>query len=250
MINLGLVHVDALVDISSIGGLDGVASSDGAVRMGALTRHRTLETVRTVADALPVLAEAVQHVGNRRVRSQGTLGGSLAHNDPSAEIPLVLSVLGAECEVSSGRESRRLPVDDFLVTYFTTALQEDEILVSVTIPRPEPPWGWGFREYAVRAGDFAIVAVAALVICQDGVIEEARIGAAGAGDKVHRLPTVEREARGLPIDGLDRLADAVQADIDPLDDPLVSVSYRRHLAGVLVARAMEDACRRSGWSYA
>jgi carbon-monoxide dehydrogenase medium subunit len=124
-------------------------------------------------------------------------------------------------------------------------LRQDELLVSVRVPALAPGWGWGFHEFALHAGDFAIVAAAALVRCKDGVIESVRVGLAGVGDRAVRARTFEEAARGRRADRLGEIAETIDADIHPLDDTLASADYRRHLARVLVSRAVGDACRRS-----
>jgi carbon-monoxide dehydrogenase medium subunit len=257
MINLGLAHVEALVDISGIRALDGIAAedhrrspgSDSWLRIGALTTHRALELDGTVRERQPLLSEAVRKVGNVRVRNLGTLGGSLAHNDPAAELPLVMQVLEAEMTLSDGARTRSLPAGEFFVSYFTTALQEQELLVSIRVPALRERWGWGFHEYTARAGDFAIVAAAAIARCSDGVIEAVRVGLAGAADKAVRLPALEEAARGLRPDELGRVVEAIDAHTEPVGDALVSADYRHHLAGVLATRAIADACGRSrAWS--
>lgn len=245
MINLGLAQVDALVDISFIPNLEGVVLEDGALQLGALTRHRAVERDRTVRERQPLLAEAVRQVGNPRVRNVGTLGGSLAHNDPAAELPLVMQVLEAQCTASNGRDSRSLPAEQFFVSYFTTALREDELLIAVRVPTLAPGWGWGFHELSLRAGDFALVAAAAIARCEDGRIESLRVGLAGAADRAVRCRAFEDAALGGRVDQLEDIAGLVAQNISPLEDALVSGEYRRHLAGVLAVRAVQDACRRS-----
>lgn len=245
MINLGLAQVEALVDISAVPGLDGVTAGDGSLEIGALTRHRTLETDQTVRDRQPLLAEAVRHVGNPRVRNLGTLGGSLAHNDPAAELPMVMQALDAVCTISDGKQTRQVEADEFFVSYFTTALGEEDILVSVQVPSLPSGWGWGFQEYAVRAGDFALGMAGAIARCRGGVIEDVRLGLGGVGERAVRAHAFEQAAKGTPVDQLDRIAAAIDEDIQPLEDPFASEAYRRHLAKVLATRAVRDACERS-----
>ena len=144
MMNLGLVEVEALIDISHVSDARGVVSDDGYLRIGALTRHRELERDETVRTRQPLLASAVRRVGSSRVRNRGTLGGSLAHSDPAAELPLAMTALGATYDVTNGRETRSVPVEEFHVTYFTTALGEDELIEAVRVPALGPRWGWGF----------------------------------------------------------------------------------------------------------
>jgi carbon-monoxide dehydrogenase medium subunit len=249
MINLGLAQPDAVIDISGIPGLEGRLELppfvEGALRLGALTRHRALELDESVRRQQPLISQAIRHVGNPRVRNLGTLGGSLAHNDPAAELPLVMAVLEARYELSDGRETRELSAAEFSLTYFTTALRDDELLVSVVVPVLSDGWGYGFHELANRAGDFAIVAAAAIARWRNGAIETVRLGLAGVADRALRCRTYEQAAAGASLDDLGRLAAAVEADIDPADDGLVSASYRRTLARVLATRAVRDACRQS-----
>jgi carbon-monoxide dehydrogenase medium subunit len=263
LINLGLAQVDAVIDISPIVSLEDVTVESGRrpaggrqaateLQIGALTRHRTLELDQTVRTSQPLLADAVRHVGNPRVRNLGTLGGSLAHNDPAAELPLVMQVLDAECTVSNGRDARIVPADAFFVSHFTTALQGDEMLVSVRVPALPEGWGWGFHEFALRTGDFAIVAAAAVARCspgsdgqKQGVIESVRTGLAGVADRAIRCRAFEAAAKGARLDKLEDVAAAVEDDMNPVDDPMVSAAYKRHLARVLTVRAVQDACRRA-----
>jgi carbon-monoxide dehydrogenase medium subunit len=245
MINLGLAQVEAVIDISSLSELAEITAADGTFELGALTRHRALEDDETIRKRQPLLVEAVRHVGNPRVRNVGTLGGSLAHNDPAAELPLIMQVLEAELTLSNGRTTRRVPAADFFVSYFTTALAEDEILTSVHVPALADGWGWGFQEFAARAGDFALGIAAALVRCRDGVIEDIRLGLAGVGDRALRIPAYEAAAKGAPVNRLGEIGQTVEESINPFEDPLVGVEYRRHLVRVLATRAVEDACRRS-----
>jgi aerobic carbon-monoxide dehydrogenase medium subunit len=245
MINLGLAQVDAVIDILSIPGLDEIANENGSLRIGALARHRTVELDDAVRLRQPLLAEAVRHVGNPRVRNLGTLGGSLAHNDPASELPLVMAVAEAEYQLSNGRETRCLHASEFSISYFTTALRDDEILVSVSVPNLPVGWGWGFHELAHRKGDFAIVAAAALACCRDGAIQSVRVALAGAGDCAARCHAYERAATGTRVDRLQSVAEAIKEDIAPLDDGFAGTQYRTRLAMVLATRAVQDACNRS-----
>jgi aerobic carbon-monoxide dehydrogenase medium subunit len=245
MLNLGLVQVDVLVDIGTIPGLDSITGGDGAIQIGALARHRVLERSDVVRDAQPLLRAAVAHVGSPRVRNRGTTGGSLAHNDPSAELPLVMGVIEAEYEVSNGRESRRIPAVEFPVTYYTTRLREDELLVRVEAPALAQGWGWGFHEVSRRAGDFAMVAAAAVARCRDGVIESVRLGLSGVGERAVRCGAFERAAVATPPDRIADIAEAITEEINPSDDALASGAYRARLARVLGVRAVRDACRSS-----
>lgn len=245
MLNFGLVELAVVVDIGRVAGLDGLAQQNGSLRIGALTRHRDVERSNAVRASQPLLAEAVRHVGNPRVRNRGTLGGSLAHNDPAAELPLAMAVLGAEYEVSDGRRTRTLSATDFPVTYFTTQLAENELLISVAVPELGRGWGWGFHEFCRRTGDFAVVAAAAVARCEGDAIREVRVGLCGVADRAIRCRAFEGAVVGARVGDAPGLTDAVDGEIEPVSDTSASAGYRRHLARVLTARAVADACRRS-----
>jgi carbon-monoxide dehydrogenase medium subunit len=245
MINLGLVEPRAVVDISHVEGGRGIALDDGSLRIGALTRHLDLERDPLIARGQPLLRAAASLVGNRRVRALGTLGGSLAHADPAAELPLAMTVLDAEYCVTDGRSRRTLRAHEFPITFFTTQLEEAELLEWVRVPALGPGWGWGFVEVSRRSGDFAIVAAAALAHARDGILFESRLAVAGVGDRPIRLPAVEAAGAGASVDELEGRIGPIE-DIEPVSDGIASSEYRRHLARVLVLRALSDACRRAG----
>ena len=242
MMNLGLVEPEVVVDVGRIEELDGVVEENGHVRIGALTRHRTLERDPVVAAHLPLVHSAVRLVGNVRVRARGTLGGSLAHNDPAAELPLAMAVLGAELTAGGSGGSRAISWSDFPRTYFTTALGEDEMLTSVRVPKPGPGWGFGFHEVVRRAGDFAIVAAAAAVRMRDGVIGEARVGLTGVGDRPIRCTGYEGAVRGRSPEEAAAGSGIVSEGLEPASDTFASAEYRRRIAPVLASRALLDAC--------
>ncbi len=244
LMNLGLVEVRAVVDISHVRGASGVAEEDGHLRIGALTKHSTLERDELVLRRQPLLSEAARFVGNMRVRALGTLGGSLAHSDPAAELPLAMTVLGAEYEVSDADSTRVVASSDLPVTYFTTQLREDELVASVRVPTLGPEWGWGFAEVSRRPGDFAIVAAAALARCSGGSIVETRLGLAGVADRSIRLAAVEAAVDGAAVNEVQGRVGSIEG-IDPVTDTNASSGYRRRIARVLIVRALADACRRS-----
>jgi CO/xanthine dehydrogenase FAD-binding subunit len=245
LVNLGLARPSALVDIGRAEGLAEIERENGTLRIGALVRHRTLETSALVAGALPMLASAVGHVGSPRVRNRGTLGGSICHADPSAELPLTMSVLGAEYELSDGSAPRSIPASEFPVSFFTTALADGEILTHVRVPVPPAGTGWGFREMTRRAGDFAIVAAAAVASCRGGIVETLRLGLAGVADRPVRCDAFEAAAPGTAVERLGDLEDAVAAAVDAPSDTAASGAYRARLACVLGLRAAADACARA-----
>jgi carbon-monoxide dehydrogenase medium subunit len=225
MLSLGLARPDLLVDISRLE-LAAVEAVDGRIRVGGLTRHRTLELDPDARRLLPLAAAAAAHVGNPRVRNRGTFGGSLAHADPAAELPVVAVAYGGEAVAHGPGGERRIPLDAFFVGYLETALAPDEVLVAAELERPPEGSGVGFHEEAQRADDFAL-ACAAAVVTPDG---RARVVVGGVGDRPLRF-------EGAPDD----LPAAVAAGVEPDDGPFVSAAFRRRLVGVCARRALEAA---------
>jgi CO/xanthine dehydrogenase FAD-binding subunit len=244
MVNLGLVDLRAVVDISRVEPAAQVEEDDGRLRIGALVRHATLERDPIVRRRQPMLAAAAASVGNGRVRAVGTLGGSLAHADPTAELPLALTALDAEYIATDGASTRTIRAHELPVTYFTTQLEEAELLSSVLVPALGPGWGWGFAEVSRRRGDFAIAAAAVLARCADGLVVESRVAVAGLGDRPLRLAAMEASIDGAPARQLDARVGEI-AGVEALSDSVASAGYRKRLARVLIVRALADACRRS-----
>src|SRR5688572_12779078 len=175
MLNMRLVRPARLVDINLVAGLDGVRGRpDGGLEIGALTRHTDVLVNAIVAERAPLLAAATAHVGHRAIRNRGTIGGSVAHADPAAELPAALLALDAHVVVAGRGGRRRVALDDFFIGALTTALAADEILAGIEIPDARGA-GWGFAEIARRPGDFAIAGVAALVHRRRGRCEQARL---------------------------------------------------------------------------
>lgn len=245
MINLGLLDIETVVDVSRVTEARGVAEDDGYLRIGALTRHRELEADPLVTRHQPLLAAAAHLVGSARIRNRGTLGGSLAHSDAAAELPLAMVALGGECEVTDGAITRTVPAHEFHLTYFTTTLDDDELLASVRVPKLGPGWGWGFHEVSRRPGDFAIVAAAALARTADGEIVESRIALGGVSERPLRLSAIESAVTGARTDDLERRVGVIEG-LDPVTDTSATAEHRRHLARVLTLRVLRDACRRAG----
>ena len=244
MMNLGLLDLDAVIDVGHLeGAAEIVATDDGYLRVGALARHADLERSDLVRARQPMLAEAARWIGSPRIRARGTLGGSLAHSDPSAELPLAMTVLGAEYELSDGRETRTVKATEFHLSYFTTALADDELLTTIRVPVLGPGWGWGFVEVARRLGDFGLVSAAALARVADGRVIEARVGLAGVGERPLRLGAVEIAVEGASADEIDATIGLIDG-LEPASDTNASADHRRHLARVLAVRALTDAVRR------
>jgi carbon-monoxide dehydrogenase medium subunit len=244
VLNFRLAQIGHLVDINRIGGeLDRPRLDESAVRIPALVRQRQVERSAELTGLLPLLGEALQQVAHPQIRNRGTVCGSLAHADPAAELPAVVSVLDTTFTLASTRGRRTVDVADFFQFHFTTALEPDELLVEVTIRRPEPGTVTVFREFATRRGDFALAGVAVSCRRDDaGVVTDCRIAASGVAPTPHRLRRTEALVTGSVLDAalLAELPTSARAEVDPTSDIHASADYRRRLTGVLVRRALAD----------
>ena len=247
LLNFRLVRPRHLVDLNGLTELAGIREDDGQLVIGAMTRQRAVERSALVRARCPLLAEAMPQIGHVQIRNQGTIGGSLAHADPAAELPAVVAALDGELVLRSARGQRVVKPEQFFVTYFTTAAGPAELLVEVRLPVIPPRTGSAFMEVSRRHGDFALVGVAATVTVDEaGVCTGSALALTGVG----RTPVVAREAaRALvgvkptaeAVDDVGRrVADAVRPD----SDLHASSEYRKHLAGVLTRRALARAAER------
>ncbi|MEA3020306.1 MAG: aerobic carbon-monoxide dehydrogenase medium subunit [Actinomycetota bacterium] len=234
LLSLRLARPTALIDLNGVAELSSIAMN-GSTAIGAMTRHRAIERSAEVAGRVPLLSAAVPYIGHAAIRSRGTIGGSLSHADPAAELPAVALALDATFEVRSTRGSRTITAADFFAGYFTTSLEPDEVLVQVTFPNAAPGTGVSVQEMARRHGDFAMVAVAASV-APDG---DTRIALINMADRPVRATEAEAAAKaGAPMEEIVALA---TRGLEPVSDLHASAAYRRHVAGVLVRRALSDA---------
>jgi carbon-monoxide dehydrogenase medium subunit len=243
LLNFRLSRPAALVDLNRIAGLAYIEERDGQVRLGAMTRQRTIEFSPVVARRLPLLREATKWVGHLPIRTRGTIGGSIAHADPSAEYPAVLTALEGEVVARGPKGERVVKAQDLFVTYLTTSLEPDEILVEIRLPMMDAAAGFALEEFARRRGDFAIVAIAAMVVRDGARCTQARLATAGAGPVPVRLRGAEEI---LERDGLGDAAIAAAARraaelVAPDSDLHASADYRRHLTAVLTRRALARA---------
>ncbi|MEH2557619.1 carbon-monoxide dehydrogenase medium subunit [Bradyrhizobium algeriense] len=248
MLNMRFISPDHLIDISRIEQLAFHELTDDALHIGAMTRQAELLASPLVRRHCPLLAEALVHVGHQQTRSRGTIGGSLCHLDPAAEIPLVALALDATLTVVGAKGERKVPMNDWPAGYMMPELAADEILTAIRMPNVQPDEGHAFIEFARRRGDFAIVAVAAVLrIGQDGRISSAAIALGGMGGAAFRLRDAEHFLVGeLPrLSEIRRAAHAV-AHVDVSDDAYYTGAYRRHLGEVLVERALLRAAERAG----
>jgi CO/xanthine dehydrogenase FAD-binding subunit len=245
LVNLGLVQPEVVIDISRASdGERDVSVADGYVTVGALMTHARLALDPVAARWQPLLGAAAARIGNGRVRARGTLGGSLAHSDPAAELPLIMVALGGVYSVTDGRESRSVKAEEFHLGFLTTDLAEDELVTSARVPALGPGWGWSFQEVSRRDGDFALAAAAALVRMAGGVVVESRVAVGGVADRPVRLADVEISLSGARASEVgDRIGDL--HGIRPASDTGASAAYRARLCRVLVERALAQAAARS-----
>lgn len=249
MLNFRLLRPSVLIDINRIPNLAYIEDTGSAIRVGALTRHAMLASSPLVRQHLPVLHEAMQHVAHLAIRNRGTIGGSISHADPAAELPMMTLLLDATLGIASADGRREMAPADFFLGALTTAL-DDDILTDVTFPKLAPGTGWGFEEVARRAGDFALACVAATLTIADGAIDQVRIAMMGVGETPLRASGAEAALAGRPLtgDALDEAVAAIRAAVEPNTDLHASSDYRRHLVGVLAKRALAAAWQRAGGS--
>jgi len=228
--NMRLSVGDLLVDISRIGDLSGVTVEGDALRIGALTRHAQLGSDPEVRVHVPLLTTAVAHIAHAAIRNRGTIGGALAHADPAAEFPACALALGTTIHVEGPDAARSIAAEDFFEDIFTTALTEDEILTSITVPVAEPGEVQILEEVARRAGDYALVG-----LCLVRRATGHRIALFSVGPK----PILATGAmQALDAGDLEAAVASLAAEMDPPSDTQASAAYRRHLAGVLLRRAV------------
>ena len=245
MMNFRLAQPRAIVDLNRIGELAFIEEEGEVVRIGSMTRQRRLEFAPQIAAKLPLLREALRWVGHLPTRSRGTIGGSIAHADPSAEIPMVLQALEGEIVARGPQGERRIGVQDLFQSALTTNLGPLEIITEVRLPAMPSQAVHGVEEFARRKGDFAIAAVAVVLLRDGERCTKARLATAGVGPASLRLRDAEAvlEEKGLGEDAIAEAADKGKAQVDPVSDLNGSAEYRRHLTGVLTSRAIVRAIR-------
>src|SRR5438876_2924387 len=249
LMNMRLVHPGVLVDINGIDELAYVKAWDGGLAIGTMTRDAALAGDRTVAERLPVLTEAAHCVGHPAIRNRSTVGGSIAHADPAAELPAVMVALNAEFVARSRSGSRTISAQDFFKGYLTTDLKEGEMLTELRIPGLPPRSGNAFVEFSRREGDYALAGVAAVVtLAENGTIADARLGLCSVGPEPVRPQNAEALLRGQRPEN-EAWAAAAASVVSVLDEPLSdihgSADYRRHLAEVLTKQALATAAERA-----
>jgi carbon-monoxide dehydrogenase medium subunit len=247
--NFRLATPSVLVDLNELRELTHINDVDGEIRIGGMVRQRAVERNALLAQRVPLLAETMPHIAHPAIRNRGTIGGSLAHADPAAELPAVMLALNGTFVVKSKSEAREISSGDFFVGLFSTSVQAGELLTEIRIPPKAPRSGYAFQEISRRHGDFALVGVAAAVrLDGNGRCDDARLALLSVGDR----PTLaEQAAKALigqapSVESIRAAADAAASrDIDPSSDIHASARYRRQLANVLTRRALERAFERA-----
>ncbi len=252
MLNFRLLRPSLLVDINRIPGLASIEETETGIRVGALTRHHQLEMSPIIGRHLPVLSCAMTHVAHLAIRNRGTIGGSLSHADPAAELPMMALLLDAALHIASASGKRTVAARDFFLDALTVDLAAGDMVTEIMLPKLPPRTGWGFEEVARRPGDFALAAVAATLTASGGVIAQARIALTGVGPTALRALAAEAMLVGQSLEPklTSHAVEAVRAAIAPDTDLHASADYRRHLAGSLTRRALVAAWRRANESAA
>jgi carbon-monoxide dehydrogenase medium subunit len=247
--NFRVAQPAMLVDLNPLAELDFIREEDGELRIGAMTRQRRVERDALVAERAPLLHETIPYIAHPQIRNRGTIGGSLAHADPAAELPVVAVALDARIKTRSASGERWIPAAEFFQGIFTTALNPDELLLEVAFPAMPPRAGWSFVEFARRHGDYALMGVASVVaVDEQGVCRQARLVYLNAGDG----PVAASQAAQLLL-GHSSSPEAIEAaanmaadhEITPFGSVHATADYQRHLARVLTRRALKQAFERS-----
>jgi carbon-monoxide dehydrogenase medium subunit len=241
LMNLRLARPEWVIDVNRIANLDFITVEDGLLRIGATTRHRTIVASDVVARACPLLSQAAAMIGYPAIRNRGTLGGSLAHADPSAELPCVACATDAAI-VAAGRAGRRvIPAREFFTGYFETALHPAELLLEARFPVAKQGEAWQFREFTRKSGDFALAAAGVGVAVADGLVRRARIAVGGVADHPIRATAVEERLTDQPLND-----EAIAAATELVASEPQGASDQAELASVLTRRALRAAAAQLG----
>jgi carbon-monoxide dehydrogenase medium subunit len=243
MMALRLARFDHIVDINNIAALQGIRRENGHVVVGAVTRQADVLRDATIKSAVPLITEATQYIGHFQIRNRGTLGGSIAHADPTAEYPAVALALGAEMEASSTNGTRTIAAADFFESSWATTLEPEELLTAVRFPVMAEGTGYAVEEIARRTGDFALVGGVALIGMNGGTIGSASVVLFGVDERPTKLDAVEAQLVGQSPDSLDLagIAQAAAAELDPPSDVQATGEYRKKAAAALLPRVIEKA---------
>jgi CO/xanthine dehydrogenase FAD-binding subunit len=247
LLNFRMARPAVLVDLNGIKGLSYIEERGDCMAIGALTRHRELEQSPLIAAKLPVMAAAMRHVAHLAIRNRGTIGGSLSHADPAAELPMLSTFYDARISVQGPMGRRVVAAEDFFVDALTNCLEPEEIVVEIEFPILRHD-GWAFEEVARRFGDFALASIAVSVRREATGLSEARVAVMGVADTPRRLREVEQELIAMKLDDRtpDRFSEIVVSRVSPSDDLHASGEYRKHLLAQLSRRALQTALAAKG----
>ena len=247
MMNMRLARPTHLIDINRCHELEYSKEQDEQILIGALTRQRSAETSLTIKAHCPLLAEALSYVGHLPIRRRGTIGGSVAHADPSAEIPSVIAALDGKLRIASAAGRREVFADEFFLSYMTTALEPNELLIEIELPKLRTEVGSAYVEFTRRHGDFAIVGIAAALSLNSGRIDRAWLGMAGVGAGPIKPKKAEQALMGnAPSKELfEYVGELATDECDPNSDLRASAQYRRELVKIFVGRALSKSLERA-----
>ena len=247
MMNMRYVTPEDVIDINGVNELDFIKLENDHLTIGSMTRQKDILSNQEIFDKAPIFKEALNHVGHIQTRSRGTIGGSLCHLDPSAEIPALASLYDASLTVVNREGSREIHIDEWVLAYMMPSISDEEILTSISIPVWKNPHGYAFIEFARRHGDFAVCGAGTLVeIDANDIISKVAIGVAGVDVKPLRLSTLETDLIGKKAtkDTLEYACSSAKK-IEAISDVYFSTQYRQRLAGTLVKRSLEVAIERA-----
>jgi CO/xanthine dehydrogenase FAD-binding subunit len=247
LLNFRMARPAVLVDLNGIRELSFIELRGDSVVIGALTRHREIEHSPLIAARLPVMSAAMRHVAHLAIRNRGTIGGSLSHADPAAELPMMAMFYGASLMVQGLAGRRAIAAKDFFVDALTNCLEPEDIVVEIEFPILQHD-GWAFEEVARRFGDFALASIAVSILRGLSGIEDARVAVMGVADTPLRLEAVEKQLCEGKVDGRtpERFSEWVTSSVTPNGDLHASAEYRKHLLGQLAKRAMGTALAAKG----
>jgi len=249
LMNLRLARPKVIVDINRISGLDGIAATaDGGLAIGALARERAVEKSALVRERHPLLVAGMPLIGHFQIRNRGTIGGSIVHADPAAELPALSLLLDCDFLLARKDGARVIAASDFYLGYLTTAIEPGELLTEIRLPKWRAGTAWGIDEIARRKGDFALVGVAVRAeLNGGGILQDVAIVMFGVGGKPQRIESAEAILKGRPIEPgvLRALSQAIADELEPDSDIHASSAYRKEVGGVLARRVLESALARS-----
>ena len=247
LLNFRMARPSIIVDLMRIPGLSSIQLKGDTVAIGALTRHADLEFSDLIKTKLPVMAAAMPHVAHLAIRNRGTIGGSLSHADPAAELPMLAVFYAATIKAQGSNGRREIPAEEFLVSALTNCLEPEEIVFEIDFPVLKGHTGWAFEEVARRFGDFALASIAVSFALDEGRVANTRVAAMGIADTPLRLRKAEDALNGSHGSAEDagRFSEAVRASVSPSDDIHASAEYRKHLIGALAERAAAVAWSRA-----